>query len=139
MQVGDEIIVHHNVFRRFRDVRGNEKNSKSYFTDDMFFVYQDQIFAYKRGDSDWKAIARYTFVQPIVETRMFATETERDMVGIVKYTDGAFEVGDLVGFSPGTEYEFNIEGNRVYRVPTHKITIKYEYQGDEKEYNPSWT
>ena len=26
---GDEVIVHHNVFRRFYDVRGNEKNSKS--------------------------------------------------------------------------------------------------------------
>ena len=24
---GDEIIVHHNVFRRFRHVRGKEKNS----------------------------------------------------------------------------------------------------------------
>jgi hypothetical protein len=37
------------------------------------------------------------------------------------------------------EYEFIIEGQRLYRVPTNLITIKYEYQGDEEEYNPSWT
>ena len=37
------------------------------------------------------------------------------------------------------EYEFNIEGERLYRVPTNKITIKYEYQGNEEEYNPSWS
>ncbi len=37
------------------------------------------------------------------------------------------------------EYEFNIEGQRLYRVPTNQITIKYEYQGDEEEYNPSST
>ncbi len=28
INVGDEVILHHNVFRRFRDVRGVEKNSK---------------------------------------------------------------------------------------------------------------
>ena len=34
----DEVILHHNVFRRFYDVRGNEKNSKNYFDDETFFV-----------------------------------------------------------------------------------------------------
>jgi len=45
---------------------------------------------------------------------------------------------DLVGFSPDDEYEFVIDGQRLYRVMTQFITIKYEYQGDEEEYNPSW-
>ena len=31
MEDGDEVIVHHNVFRRWYDVRGVEKNSKSYY------------------------------------------------------------------------------------------------------------
>mgnify|MGYP001395888009 FL=1 len=31
IQVGDEVIVHHNVFRRWHDNRGKEKNSRSYF------------------------------------------------------------------------------------------------------------
>jgi hypothetical protein len=26
----------------------------------------------------------------------------------------------------------------MYRIFSNSITIKYEYQGDEKEYNPSW-
>jgi len=30
IKIGDEVIVHHNVFRRFYDVRGIEKNSSSY-------------------------------------------------------------------------------------------------------------
>ena len=29
-------------------------------------------------------------------------------------------------------------GKRLYRVMTQFITIKYEYQGNEEEYNPSW-
>ena len=46
--------------------------------------------------------------------------------------------GDLVGFIPDIEYEFIIDGERLYRILTQFITIKYEYQGDEEEYNPSW-
>ena len=33
IKVGDTVIVHHNVFRRWYDVRGKEKNSKSFFKD----------------------------------------------------------------------------------------------------------
>ena len=66
---------------------------------------------------------------------------EKPLIGVLKYKDTNLEVmtvGDLVGFSPGTEYEFLIENEKLYRVPTNQITIKYEYQGDEEEYNPSW-
>ena len=45
---------------------------------------------------------------------------------------------DLVGVRPNSKYEFIIDGQRLYRVMNHFITIKYEYQGDEEEYNPSW-
>ena len=60
------------------------------------------------------------------------------MQGIVKYSDGSVNVNELVGFTPNSEYEFIVDGERLYRVLSKFITIKYEYQGDEKEYNPSW-
>ena len=50
-----------------------------------------------------------------------------------------YSIGDLVGFMPFSTYEFIIDGERLYRVITKFITIKYEYQGDEEAYNPSWT
>ena len=34
---------------------------------------------------------------------------------------------------------FFIEKERLYRIPSNLILMKYEYQGDEEEYNPSWT
>ena len=63
------------------------------------------------------------------------------MIGIVKYTNKKLDLneGDLIGFTPNSEYEFIVEGQRLYRVLSKFITIKYEYQGNEKEYNPSWT
>jgi hypothetical protein len=46
--------------------------------------------------------------------------------------------GSLVGFTPRSEYEFLIEGERLYRITTDSIAIKYEYEGNEEEYNPGW-
>jgi len=137
---GDLIILHHNVFRRFRDIRGKEKNSRSFYKEDKYFVQPNQIFAYKREDR-WVACDGFNFVQPIKETKMFSDAFEKRGIGILKYKDASLKAiaeGDLVGFKPGAEYEFIVEGKKMYRVPSNQITIKYEYQGDEEEYNPSW-
>ena len=74
---------------------------------------------------------------------MFNIDKEKPLIGILKYAgDDLHALGlnenDLVGFSPYSEFEFVIDGERLYRVLTNSITIKYEYQGQEKEYNPSW-
>jgi hypothetical protein len=138
IKAGDEIIVHHNVFRRYNDIKGVEKDSKSYYKDDMYFVFIDQIYAYKR-DNNWQALSDYCFVKPIVSYDDFDTNKEQPLIGIMKYSNKNLpEPGSLVGFTPNSEYEFIINNERLYRVRTKDITIKYEYQGKEKEYNPSW-
>lgn len=138
IKIGDEVIVHHNVFRRFRDIRGKEKNSKAYYRENAFFVQPDQIYAYKRN-AGWQALDGYCFVKPIVAKETFDMHNELPLIGKVKYAYEGFKTGALVGFKPGMEYEFNIEGERLYRIPVNQITIEYEYQGDEEEYNPSWS
>ena len=135
---GDTVIVHHNIFRRWRNVKGIEKNSRSYFNEDTYFINHDQIFLYKRNNT-WIAPKGYCFVMPLKATNQFNTESEKPLQGIVKYSDGTVKVNDLVGFTPSSEYEFIVDSERLYRVLSKFITIKYEYQGDEEEYNPSWT
>ena len=137
IQPGDEVIVHHNVFRRWRDVKGKEKNSRSFFNEDTYFITSDQIFLYKRNN-EWIAPKGYCFVMPLKAVDQFNIESEKPLQGIVKYSDGTVKEGDLVGFRPSSEYEFIVDGQRLYRVLSNFITIKYEYQGDEEEYNPSW-
>jgi len=136
ISVGDEVIIHHNVFRRWHDVKGREKNSRSYWKEDKYIISKDQIYLYKKAS--WSAMPGYSFVKPIVSNDKFVKETERSLIGIIKYNDGTFHINTLVGFTPNSEYEFVINGERLYRVLNKFITIKYEYKGDEKEYNPSW-
>jgi len=137
LKEGDDVIVHHNVFRRFRDVRGNEKDSKNYLAEDVYTVQADQIYAFKRGD-EWRALKGFCFIKPIKEDKMFSVAFEKPLIGIVKLGNDEIKTESLVGFKPNSEYEFVIEGQRLYRVPTNSITIKYEYKGNEEEYNPSW-
>ena len=139
---GDEVIVHHNVFRRWKDIKNREQNSKSFYKEDMYFVMPDQIFAYKRNDV-WRAVKGFSFIQPLENTDKFSMDKETPLKGVIKHIDPDLMDKDiylnsLVGFAPNSEYEFIIDGQRLYRVPTNAITIKYEYQGNEKEYNPSW-
>ena len=137
LQVGDIVIVHHNVFRRWHNVRGEEKNSRSYYKDGTYIVKPDQMYLYKR-EGKWKALKGYCFVQPIKSIDKFDESKERPLIGIVKHTDGTVDKGDLIGFEPMNEFEFVVDEQRLYRILSKDITIKYEYQGDEEEYNPSW-
>ena len=143
IKVGDLVVIHHNVFRRFYDIRGNQKNSRAYFIDDMYFCDIDQIYLYK-GDEDWKSFGDRCFIKPLKNTSHLTSDKERKLIGILKYGNSSLESlkineGDLVGYTPGGEFDFVVEGQRLYCMKSNDIVIKYEYKGDETEYNPSWT
>ena len=137
IDVGSDVILHHNVFRRWHNVKGIEKNSKSYFNEDTYIVQPDQIFLYKKF-WQWHSPKGFCWVKPIKNKDKYANSETQENIGIVKYTDGSFKTKDLVGFTPISNYEFVIDNELLYRVYTKFITIKYEYQGDEETYNPSW-
>ena len=61
---GDTLLVHHNVFKLYYDMRGREKSGASYFKDDLFFVDYEQFFLYKHNDN-WKSHSKYCFIKPI--------------------------------------------------------------------------
>ena len=143
IKVGDLVIIHHNVFRRFYDIRGNQKNSRAYFIDDMYFCDVDQIYLYK-SDKDWKSFGDRCFIKPLKNTSYLSNNKERELIGILKYGNSSLESlkineGDLVGYTPDGEFDFVVEGQRLYCMKSNDIVIKYEYKGDEAEYNPSWT
>tara|TARA_B100000212_G_scaffold45503_1_gene29376 strand:- start:2894 stop:3493 length:600 start_codon:yes stop_codon:yes gene_type:complete len=142
LQIGDEVIIHHNVFRRYYDVRGKEKNSKSFFEEDKYFCYHDQIFLYKRNNK-WYTPPGFCFVKPIHSFNSLDTNKEEPLTGVLKHIGSDLKAfglsnNDLIGFTPNSEYEFVIDNERLYRVPLNSISIKYERKGTEVEYNTSW-
>ena len=37
---GDTLLVHHNVFKYYNDMKGRQKSGKSFFKDNLFFIEQ---------------------------------------------------------------------------------------------------
>ena len=142
IKVGDIVVIHHNVFRVFYDIRGNKKNSRSYFMDDLYFCDLDQIYLYK-NTGKWKAFGDRCFIKPIKNKDYLNIAKEQRLIGILKYGNSSLEAlkineGDLVGYTPYGEFDFVIDGQKLYCMKSNDIVIKYEYKGNETSYNPVW-
>jgi len=139
---GDIIVIHHNVFRVFYDIKGVKKNSRSFFKDNLYFCAIDQIYLYK-NTGDWKSFGDRCFVMPLKNKDSLRLNKEQKLIGILKYGNKSLDAlkispGDVVGFTPNSEWDFIIDNQRVYCMKSNDIVIKYEHQGNEVEYNPSW-
>ena len=139
---GDIIVVHHNVFRTFYDMKGRRKKSRSFFHDNLYFCQIDQVYLYKRN-KDWKSFGDRCFIMPLKNDNYLTSDKEKKLIGILKIGNSSLEAleinpGDLVGYTPNGEWEFIIDDQRLYCMKSNDIVIKYEYEGNEEEYNPSW-
>ena len=143
LKEGDEVIIHHNIFRRWYDIRGNERNSRNYFTENLYFCPLEQIYLYKQN-KEWITNLDYCFIKPVRETDKSKVEILKQQKGVLKYTNSILtqldvHKEDVVGFNPMREWEFIIDGQLLYCMKSKDIVIKYdEYKGNETEYNPSW-
>jgi len=142
LKEGDEIVIHHNVFRRYYNQRGKAVDSSKKFIDDLFFCQPDQIYLYKTDDK-WRSFGDRCFVAPIKNKDPLTLDKEQKNIGILKYGNKLLEARginerDLIGFPSMREFEFIIDNTRLYCLHIDDILIKYEYKGNEEEYNPSW-
>tara|TARA_B110000977_G_scaffold138519_1_gene175896 strand:- start:600 stop:1193 length:594 start_codon:yes stop_codon:yes gene_type:complete len=138
INIGDELYVHHNIFRRWYDQKGNERNSSTYFKDDLYFVSPEQIYMY-----NLKPHLDYCFIKPLKNQSVLENRKEQPNVGIVKYSNKSLEAlgitpETLITFTPSSEFEFIIEGERLYCMKSNDIALTHEYQGNEEEHNRSW-
>ena len=128
--IGDTLLVHHNVFKYYNDIKGKQRSGKSFFKDDLFFVEDDQFYLYKNKNG-WNSHDRYCFVLPVdvEDSYIYKPISEEPLVGIMKYpndflTSKGVRAGDKITFKPGSEYEFEVDGEKIYRMFDHQITIK---------------
>ena len=138
IKVGDELYVHHNIFRRWYNMKGEEKNSSTFFKDDLYFVSPEQIYMY-----NLKPHLDYCFVKPLKNQNLLENRKEQPNVGVMKYSNSSLEAlgitpGTLITFTPNSEFEFIIDGERLYCMKSNDIALTHEYQGNEEENNPSW-
>ena len=142
IKVGDTILIHHNVFRTFYDMKGVKKKSRSYFKNNQYFCALDQVYLYK-SNSKWTSINDRCFIKPLKSESNFKVDKEQSLIGILKIGNSSLEAlgiheGDTVGYTPYGEYDFVVDKKRLYCMKSNDIVIKYGNKENQTEYNPSW-
>ena len=141
---GDIVLLHHNVFRTWYDIRGNQRTSASHINDNESKCYLDQIYAvFKNGI--WQSLPGYCFVAPVSVSNStnITDKKEKELFGIVKLNNNELKSkgvnqDDLVSFTPNSEFEFLLNEQKLYRIKNKDITATYGYKENEIEYNTGW-
>lgn len=136
---GMDVIIHHNVFRRWFNMRAKEVNSGSFIEEGKYGCTHDQIFMYKE-DGEWKGFDEFCFVSPVVNDDKFEIRNDKNQVGILEVTNKVLESfglkkGDVIGFTPSSEYEFVVDGKLMYKMSWKDVCVKYD-DGLYKPYQP---
>ena len=132
ISVGDIIVVHHNIFRLYYDMKGNPRKSPNYFKDGMYFIDESQFYLYFNGER-WNSVDQYCFVKPIDKENSYLYEEGlEDNTGILVYGNSNLKnlgvsEGDKINFTKNSEYKFNIDGQDLYRMRTNDICTVLSY------------
>ena len=127
---GDILVVHHNTFRTYYDQNGNKKESFNHVKDSLFYVGTEFIYMIIKKDGTKLSFENNVFIKPIFRSEsMFEEEKEVVNTGIVYLSNEELKKegivdGDEIFFAKDSEYEFRINGERLYRMTTNKILGK---------------
>lgn len=126
---GDTLLVHHNVFKFYNDMQGRRKSGRSHLKDNLFLVDNDQFYMYKQNDK-WYAWGKYCFIKPtpVKKSYLFKNTNEEPLFGSIKYInqeliDLGVKEGDNISYTPGSEYPFMVNNEKLYRMFTNNITM----------------
>ena len=128
IEIGDTLLVHHNVFKFYNDMKGRRKSGKSYFKENLFFIDDDQYFLYKHNGK-WTAPGKYCFIKPLDSKDSFLKKTGKyePLQGTIKYINKQLlslgvKENDVIIYQPESDYEFKVDGELLYRMFTNNIT-----------------
>lgn len=127
IQPGDVVVVHHNIFRKYYDMQGEEKSGPCHFKDNLYIVDCDQVYLHKKEDA-WNSVGDWCFIEPVEkeEEALLSLEKNQELKGRVVYSNKPLrelgvKEGEMVSFLPESEYEFDIDGQLLYKMRTLDI------------------
>lgn len=132
---GDTVYFHHNIVRRIHTVEGRTDKYHNTILENAYEIQPGQIYATKR-QGQLRAIAPYCFIKPMPrqnttagDLQIVSKQNEQPQWGIVKYTNEQLsaqgvENGDTIIFNLDSEYEYPVDGEKLYRMQTEWIIAR---------------
>ena len=121
------VILHHNVFRVYYNMKGKKTKSNEYFRENKYLVPEEKIYMYNYS-GDWVCTSDFCFVSPVdflQDDEIFRSDKKEHVhTGVVKYIKNSYiNTGDKVAFTKNSEYEFNVDGEKLYRMKHKNICL----------------
>ena len=107
-------------------MKGREKKSFSHIKDNIYYLELDQFYLYKSEGGEWNANPPYCFVRPVNKEQISQIEEagiKEALTGEIVYSN-CFDRGSIISFQPDSEYEFKIDGEKLYRMFDKNICIE---------------
>jgi hypothetical protein len=125
LEIGDEVVVHHNVFRITYNDKGVPMESNYHLKNDLFFVDRDLIYLYIRN-AVVMAYGDSVFLEPIKEDIPWEGEKLVPHQALVKYTNDELksigvESGQKICYRKNAEYLFHIFGHTLYKTTSKRV------------------
>ena len=126
--VGSLVVLHHNIFRTYLDMKGRKRKSNEYYRDGLYLVSEEKIYLYK-DEENWKTTSNYCFVSPVdylQSSDIYRDDKKEEKhVGVVRYVNSPLvSPGDTVAFKKNSEYRFDINEEKLYRMRVNDICVK---------------
>lgn len=121
VDIGDEVVLHHNTFRITFNQKGIPVHSNSYISDNLYFVYPEMIYMVIKPNGEKISLDPFCFVTPMMEDG-----EEIPNIGTLKYGNKFTKENNLLEgtnlfLKEFSNYEFNFDNERLYRVRNNQI------------------
>lgn len=137
---GDRLIFHHNIVNE--GIMQGQRVKSDFVLDEeerLYMVPKTEAYGYYR-DGVFTAIDGFVFVKPlseeiihsdVIEIPSYIKDKELTQIGILRYgckqsKEIGVQEGDKVKFSRFSEYPYEIEGEKVYRMRVKDLEAKIE-------------
>lgn len=122
IKAGDEVIIHHNIFRAYYNQQGRLTFSRAYLYNDLYTVIPEEIFLYKQ-EGQWKAFEDVCFVKPLTEDKISTLKGQQlPHTGMVQWSN-VHPTDTVVGFTPESEYVVEVDGEKYYKMRDIDVCI----------------
>jgi len=127
IKVGDEVLIHHNIFREYYDQTGKLKYSRAFLYDDLFTAIPEEVFLYKE-DGEWRPHLDFCFVKPIHEDSLSLLDNSQLQHTGTIFLSNEHTTKEPIGFTRESEYEIEIDGELYYRMRDNDICLYERFQ-----------
>jgi hypothetical protein len=128
IQIGDIVIIQHNIFRIVVNDWGIPMQSNNHINDDCFWIDHELIYLIIRNGVKI-ATDNYVFVEPIKEETPWEGTKFSKHIGLLRFPNEYLKSkglcdGDKIVFYKDSEYEFKIDGKILFMMRTKRLMAK---------------